>query len=288
MPPLKDLTGQVFGRLTVLYRAENHISPTGKSYPRWHCRCECGNEVDVTASALQRGRTKSCGCYQRERASASGKKQCIDLTGQVFGRLTVLYRAENYMSPVTGNQKTRWHCRCECGNEVDVAAQSLRTGRTTSCGCYRRKQVSVASKSKLVDLTGCVVGRLTVLYRAEDYISSSGNRIPKWHCRCECGKEVDVISSQLKNGRTQSCGCYQRERASAAAKRNLEDLTGRVFGRLTVLYRAEDYIGSSGTRIPKWHCRCECGNEVDVIYGNLRSGKTKSCGCTRASKKRQA
>ena len=211
-----------------------------------------------------------------------------DLTGQVFGRLTVLYRAENYISP-TGKHHPRWHCRCECGNEVDVNASSLRAGKTTSCGCYRREQSSVAAKSKLEDLTGCVFGRLTVLYKAEDYINSSGNRILKWHCRCECGKEVEVFGNRLKNGSTQSCGCYQRERASAAAKRKLEDLTGRVFGRLTVLYRAENYISpTTGYPHTRWHCRCECGNEVDVISSNLRSGKSKSCGCTRASKKSQA
>ena len=210
-----------------------------------------------------------------------------DLTGQVFGRLTVLYRAENYISPATGNVQIRWHCRCECGNEVDVHASSLQRGKTKSCGCYRQEQASKVAKNKLADLTGCVFGRLTVLYRAEDYVSSSGNHIPKWHCRCECGKEVDVLSSQLKNGRTQSCGCYHRERASAAAKRKLEDLTGCVFGRLTVLSRAGDYIDSVGYHIAKWHCRCECGNEVDVLTSNLKSGRSKSCGCARAVKKRQ-
>ena len=211
-----------------------------------------------------------------------------DLTGQKFGRLTVMYRVENYISPTTGYPHTRWHCRCECGNEVDVNMYALRHGSTQSCGCYRRERSSATAKKKMVDLTGCVFGRLTVLYRAEDYIGSSGNRIPKWHCRCECGKEVDVFGNRLKNGSTQSCGCYQRERASAAAKRKLADLTGCVFGRLTVLYRAEDYIDSAGYHIAKWHCRCECGNEVDVFHGNLTSGKSKSCGCTRASKKRQA
>ncbi len=210
-----------------------------------------------------------------------------DLTGQKFGRLTVMHRAEDYISPTTGNTQIRWHCRCECGNEVDIQASSLRHGKTMSCGCYRRELVSSSVKRHAEDLSGRMFGRLTVLYRAEDYIGSSGNRIPKWHCRCECGKEVNVLGSKLKNGSTQSCGCYHRERVSAAAKRKLADLTGCVFGRLTVLYRAEDYIDSVGYHIAKWHCRCECGNEVDVFHGNLTSGKSKSCGCTRASKKRQ-
>ena len=100
-----------------------------------------------------------------------------DLTGQVFGRLTVLYRAENYISP-TGQQQTRWHCRCECGNEVDVNAFELRRGRTVSCSCNRREKAAETAKRKLEDLTGCVFGQLTVLYRAEDYISRSNQHIP--------------------------------------------------------------------------------------------------------------
>lgn len=53
------------------------------------------------------------------------------------------------------------------------------------------------------------------------------------------------------------------------------NLAGRRFGRLLVLYecdwRKNEHI--------LWHCRCDCGNEVDVVCGNLTSGHTKSCGC---------
>ncbi len=53
----------------------------------------------------------------------------LDLTGQRFGRLTVLAPAENIGS------KTAWRCRCDCGREVRVKTYSLRSGRTTNCGC---------------------------------------------------------------------------------------------------------------------------------------------------------
>lgn len=52
-----------------------------------------------------------------------------------------------------------------------------------------------------------------------------------------------------------------------------DDLTGRVFNRLTVLYRIE---GKGNTN---WKCLCECGNEVEVLGSGMRSGKTGSCGC---------
>lgn len=56
----------------------------------------------------------------------------LDLSGMRFGKLTALYRAENYS---TGNRHTRWHCICDCGNEKDICTYSLTKGITRSCGC---------------------------------------------------------------------------------------------------------------------------------------------------------
>ena len=66
----KDLTGQIFGRLTVVKRVENSKS----GHTRWLCLCECGNEVIVYSTNLIRGITKSCGCYNREVVSNMFKK----------------------------------------------------------------------------------------------------------------------------------------------------------------------------------------------------------------------
>ena len=62
MKKVIDLTGQRFGRLTVIKRAENNKYGTAQ----WTCKCECGNTIYSTASNLKSGRTKSCGCLQRE------------------------------------------------------------------------------------------------------------------------------------------------------------------------------------------------------------------------------
>ena len=64
----KDLIGQTFGLLTVTSRAPNYISKTGQEAV-WHCRCECGNELDVRAGQLRSGHTKSCGCFQKKKAA---------------------------------------------------------------------------------------------------------------------------------------------------------------------------------------------------------------------------
>lgn len=67
----------------------------------------------------------------------------------------------------------------------------------------------------------------------------------------------------------------------------LIDLTGRRFGRLVVLRRAETRYkyGPRGQVIrtePTWLCRCDCGREKAVLGMNLREGRSNSCGCLAA------
>lgn len=56
------------------------------------------------------------------------------------------------------------------------------------------------------------------------------------------------------------------------------DLTGKRFGRLTVLAPAEDKRLPSGEASSQWRCRCDCGRETVVARRNLRFGATTSCG----------
>ena len=255
----KDLTGQRFGRLVVMYQVESDII-SGKPATKWHCKCDCGNEVDVLGRSLTSGSTQSCGCYQKDRHRETHFQ---DLTGRRFGRLVVMYRAEN-----SECGRTRWHCKCDCGNEVDVLACSLKNGSRESCGCLHFERCRETQEKNRIDLTGQVFGRWTVLYRTSDN---------KWRCRCECGTERDVVYSNLVRGLSTSCGCYASEQL---VLRQLDDLTGRRFGKLVVLYQVvDDYRFPSGHKRILWHCKCDCGNEVDVYAGCLRSGNTQSCGC---------
>lgn len=59
---------------------------------------------------------------------------------------------------------------------------------------------------KFIDLTGQKFGRLTVIERTE-----SSNKNIKWLCECECGGIVSVFGTDLKSGKTQSCGCIASE-----------------------------------------------------------------------------
>ncbi|AFL99510.1 AP2 domain-containing protein [Desulfitobacterium dehalogenans ATCC 51507] len=60
----------------------------------------------------------------------------INLSGQKFGRLTAIERAENR------GTKTMWLCECDCGNRKIIAAGDLGSGRTNSCGCLRKEYVA--------------------------------------------------------------------------------------------------------------------------------------------------
>lgn len=71
MGKVKDITGQVFGRLTVIAPAP---TPEGKKTTNqlWRCLCKCGAEVIVRGSRLRSGYTKSCGCWQKEVSTKHG------------------------------------------------------------------------------------------------------------------------------------------------------------------------------------------------------------------------
>ena len=66
----------------------------------------------------------------------------------------------------------------------------------------------------------------------------------------------------------------------AKGKRVLIDLLGQRFGQLLVVGRAPNR-GAAGN-VAVWACVCDCGNVAEVIAGNLRGGKSQSCGCARS------
>lgn len=180
-----------------------------------------------------------------------------DLTGQKFSRLTAIKMVGKE------NHRVIWECVCECGNKCKVQSTSLISGNTKSCGCLSKD----IHKKMVKDLLGQQFGRLKVL-------SFKGIEKHKavWACECQCGNKVDVIGRNLVSGITQSCGCYQKE---IAGKKNINNLSGKIFGRLEVVERLKKYK-RKGTF---YRCICSCGKEVIVGHGQLTTGQTKSCGC---------
>lgn len=129
---LEDLVGQRFGRLIVVKQVPT--LKTGKySYPRWECKCDCGETVITTSGSLRNGNIESCGCLRRERHRNTVTK---DLSGMTFGKLTVVELDEG-----TSKERGRlyWKCICECGNIKVALGESLKRGFVNSCGCLISK-----------------------------------------------------------------------------------------------------------------------------------------------------
>jgi len=132
----KDLTGEKFGRLTVVgYAGKNKWNEAN-----FWCICECGRKTRVKSKGLtaKKNGTKSCGCLSVERSSLT--RNYKDMAGEKFGRLTVV----KYTGRVSYKNYALalWLCKCDCGNEVIVRGSSLRNGNTKSCGCLDEERRS--------------------------------------------------------------------------------------------------------------------------------------------------
>lgn len=124
------------------------------------------------------------------------------------------------------------------------------------------------------DLTGKIFGKLTVLSKNNEFGDSNHSY---WDCQCECGKITTVRRDALIEGKTKSCGCNSYRMAGI---KNMDDLTGKKFGKLTVINR--DFERTDASKQAFWWCVCDCGEKISVGRGSLKSGATRSCGCLKS------
>lgn len=81
---VRDLTGRVFGRLTVVKQSAVQL----KKGATWDCQCLCGSTHTANSSNLIRGQTKSCGCFRREKA---GKRSALPAGVSAFNSVYSTY-----------------------------------------------------------------------------------------------------------------------------------------------------------------------------------------------------
>lgn len=198
--------------------------------------------------------------------------RCIDIRGQKFNKLLVVYRTNN-----KGKQPA-YVCKCDCGNYTVQPAGALKTLTIKSCGCWRKERLSLSENKYIqqaagqkrgeqlfIDYSNKTVGKITFLKPIE-----KNQRGYKWQGRCECGNTTFVqgadITRAIKKNTMLSCGCYQW---------NELDLTGQKYGKLTPIKKS----GKDKYNHYLWYCKCDCGNFVEVIASHLINGNTQSCGC---------
>ncbi len=162
----------------------------------------------------------------------NGQKQSIG-PGYRAGKLTVTEKTE-----ARKNGYMVWRCRCDCGGEILLDTRCLQRGTVKDCGC----QTPVKPGQK--DLTGQRFGKLTALYPTEKR-GRGGSLI--WHCKCDCGGELDAPQHQLSSGYRKSCGCL--------SKPHKKDFIGKRFGKVVVQCYAGKWDG-----LYRWLCLCDCGN----------------------------
>lgn len=184
-----DLTGKRYGSLTVLRKTDIRKN----NFVVWECRCDCGNLYFATTQSLNAKGIRSCGC--------KNGPAYTDLTGQVFGDLTVRRIAGR-------NRKGRvlWQCECQCGNSIELTYQQLIQRKNLNCGCRKL----VYSHDGYLNLIGQRFGAVTVIGPT----AKRNNRSIVWECRCDCGNTIYLSTFNLKENPNRRCRCKTQQAIS--------------------------------------------------------------------------
>lgn len=225
---LIDLTGLKFGYLTVLERATNDIY--GRS--QWKCKCDCGNITIIPSGDLRH--------KNRQRRYCSNqcvlKNKPIDLTGQRFGRLTVI-KIYDDKEHIYKNWGAKWVCKCDCGEETIVNSYDLRNGKVQSCGCLRKEVISDLRTKEI--MLGERFGKLTVI----KYLYNKDGHA-WWKCKCDCGNIISVTGVALRAKQKMSCGCLV-SRGEALIESFLIDLKINYIHQ----YSFNDLLSENGNKL---------------------------------------
>ena len=139
-----SLVGNRYGKLTVIEQVESSF----RGQRRYRCICDCGGTIIAFAGNLKSGHTTSCGCNKSP-----------DLTGQVFGKLTVLSRSDKRNS--RGARTTpMWECECECGAITYKATDTLKNLDQSMCATCAAKFAAEKARESAGFVGGTQISRI--------------------------------------------------------------------------------------------------------------------------------
>ncbi len=92
---------------------------------------------------------------------------------------------------------------------------------------------------------------------------------------CECGVIKEYYLSNVKTGKSKSCGCLLTKATQKRSENKLFPVMGKTFGNLTIT----SVLNCTDNRSRKVIATCQCGVKKEYHLSNVLSGKTKSCGC---------
>lgn len=201
----KDLKGVTWtvndSSYEVVSEAEARVSPSGGKVTMWRVQHKnCGSIFLASAEGIVKHKQLVCSVCQ------------IIPVGKRFMHLVVIGGPEKRRGLRTTKLSLRYPCKCSCNTVVWVLASSLKSGRTTHCGCQNKNKHS----SNFKDISGSIFGRLVVL----NY-SHTEHKRTYFTCYCDpalggCGTICTKYKQSLLQGLTTSCGCYLIETHSGA------------------------------------------------------------------------
>ena len=253
----KDYVGKIYGNLVI----KNIIS--SKELEEYHqkrrgiiaiCYCNNCNKINYKfLSDLVIGKKVLCN-FCRE-GDPILKNRCTydyknlnKYIGKVFGFVTIISLKKGKRGGVIAS------CKCSCGNDCDFRlAYLLDKKRDNFCGyCYHGVPYET--------FIGKTYGYLTV----KDFCKKNNKGRIKFICDCKCGKKNGIYEiSNLKSGVTASCGCLRTKMTA---------LKLIPFNKLHIISTSTNNEGGL-----RYICKCDCGNEIEVLESDLFTGKVTCC-----------
>lgn len=223
------------------------------------CKCDCGEVIEKDFAKLTKNiksfANKNCGkCFKGIKYS--------DYIGKKYGHLIIRDFSKTNKSGVY------FDCQCDCGNIVTKQLSYLIRAKSSSISCGKclsnydlaHKITGLKDGITKKDIIGKTVGYLTI----KDFFYGATNNkknSAKIKAVCRCGQEKIYRFEQLQV--LKSCGCLIRK---IKATKNIS------FGRLKVLKISDNTIGGL-----RYICKCDCGNEIEVLESDLFTGKVTCC-----------
>ena len=292
------MTGKEFGRLTVLFRIPDHITPSGQKQRMWRCKCECGNECDVYATQLKNGK-KSCGCITNEvkkrkdtanELGTSKRTKNDEQKEKIAKRITMLetnsmakkcpnllsewnYNHNVSLSPfevTTGNGQKFWW-KCSLGHEWQATINS----RVRGSGC------PYCSNKKILKGFNDLSTKKPELVKEWDYekndippteVSTGSTRIVWWKCLLGHEWQATIGSRVSGNGCPYCSNQKILKGFNDLSTKNPELVTEWDYERNDVL---PTQVGSGSLKSVWWKCPNGHSYEMKI---HSRTGKQKS-GC---------
>ena len=175
-----------------------------------YCKCKCGSYKEINYYNVIRGKSQSCGCYERQ-SRFNRNHVSPKMIGRKYNKLSVI--KDSGKRSVNG--AVLWECLCDCGNITYANSSNLKRGHTKSCGCDKEKYVESLKR----DIISSKFGSLTVIKELDRNLYNRRTYL----CVCDCGNEVIIDGSSLTTGHTLSCGCLAKSHGEIVVEEILKE-----------------------------------------------------------------